>query len=151
MKQENMGSDRDHEFIYRQVIDAISRGDETILDQFLAGGLIDHNPIPGQSPGRAGFKEWMASARLSFPDLHGTVEDVLVADHYVVGRVTWHGTQEGSFAGLPATHKTVAMSVIHILRFEADQIVEWWGVADLLGAVHQLGGKVVPASESGDG
>jgi len=126
---------QDREFIYRQVIEAISRDDALALDQFLAEGLMDHNPIPGQSPGRTGFKDWMASARTSFPDLRGTVETVLVTDNdYVIGRVTWYGTQHGSFAGLPPTHKAVALAVIHIVRFEAEVIVEWWGVAHIFGA-----------------
>ena len=135
----------DREFIYRQVIDAISRNDTAALDQFLSAQLIDHNPIPGQSPGRAGFKEWMMSARTSFPDLQGTVEDVLLVDDgRLVGRVTWHGTQQGTFVGLAPTYKVVDLEVIHIVRFDTSQIVEWWGIADLLGAVMQLGGKVVP-------
>jgi predicted ester cyclase len=76
--------------------------------------------------------------------LHGTIEDVMVASHdRVVGRVTWHGTQHGSFAGLPPTHKAIALPVIHIVRFAAETIVEWWGIADIFGAVQQLGGKVV--------
>jgi steroid delta-isomerase-like uncharacterized protein len=135
---------QDRESIYRQVIDAISRNDAMALDQFLAEYLIDHNPIPGQSPGRTGFKEWMASARTSFPDLQATIEDVIVANSdFVAGRVTWRGTQHGPFAGLPPTHKAVELAVMHLVRFEAGKIVEWWGVADLFGAVHQLGGKVV--------
>ena len=135
---------QDRKFIYKQVIDAISRNDEAVLDLYLSEELIDHNPIPGQPPGRAGFKEWMASARTSFPDLQGTIEDVLLAqDDYVIGRVTWHGTQRGPFAGLSPTHKVASLPVIHIVRFEEDKIVEWWGVADIYGAVLQLGGKVV--------
>jgi steroid delta-isomerase-like uncharacterized protein len=131
------------ESIYRQVINAISRNDEKALDEFLAEHVVDHNPIPDQAPGRVGFKEWMASARMSFPDLHGIVEDVLPAgDNHVVGRVTWHGTQHGPFAGLPPTHKPAALAVIHIVRFEAELIVEWWGVADLFGAMRQLGGRI---------
>ena len=135
---------QDRESIYRQVIDAISHSDTTVLDRFLAEQLIDHNPIPNQSPGRIGFKEWMASARTSFPDLRGTIEDVILCkDEYLVGRVRWRGTQQGPFAGLPPTQKAVAMDAIHIVRFDADLIVEWWGIADIFGAIHQLGGKVM--------
>src|SRR5215217_5838901 len=77
------------ETIYRQVIDAISRDNTTVLDQFLSEQLLDHNPIPGQSPGRKGFKEWMAFARVSFPDLRGIVEDILLGeDGRLMGRVT---------------------------------------------------------------
>src|SRR5215217_4362620 len=87
--------------------------------------------------------------RASFPDLRGTVEDVLLAeDGRLMGRVTWHGTQQGMFLGLPPTHKAVAFAVIHILRFDAGQIVEWWGVADVFGALVQLGGKVVADKSS---
>jgi hypothetical protein len=47
------------------------------------------------------------------------VEDVMPAgDERVVGRVTWQGTQQGPFAGLPPTHKPVALAVSHIVRFE---------------------------------
>ncbi len=129
--------------LYRQVINAISRGDTQVLDDILAPDILDHNPIPLQSPGRDGFKEWMAAARISFPDLWGTVEDVLVSGDYVIGRVTWRGTQRGSFAGLPPTQKTTAFEGIHIVRYDGAKIAEWWGVADLLGAIHRLGGKVV--------
>jgi len=68
----------------------------------------------------------MASARTGFLDLQGTKEDVFVTNNdYVIGRVTWYGTQHGPFAGLPPTHKAVELAVIHIVRFEADKIVEW--------------------------
>lgn len=135
---------QDRESIYRQVIDAVSRNDAMALDRFLAEELIDHNPIPGQSPGRTGFKAWMASARTSFPDLQGTIEDVLPAGNdYVIGRVTWRRTQRGPFAGFPPTDKLAALAAIHIVRFEGERIVEWWGIADLFSTVHQLGGKVV--------
>ena len=135
---------QDRESIYRQVIDVINRNDTGALNYFLAEDLIDHNPIPGQSPGRSGFKEWMASARTSFPDLQGTIDDVMSASgDRVVGQVRWHGTHLGPFAGLPPTHKPVVLSVIHIVRFESDTIVEWWGIADIFAAVLQLGGNVV--------
>ena len=137
---------QDREAVYRQVIDAINHNDAHALNQFLAEDLIDHNPIPGQSMGRKGFQEWMASARTSFPDLHGTIDEVMTASgNRVVGRVHWQGTQHGPFAGLAPTHKPVVFAVIHIVRFEADIIVEWWGVADIFSAVQQLGGKVVLA------
>jgi predicted ester cyclase len=91
-----------------------------------------------------GFKEWMTSARTSFPDLQGTIEDMLLAnDDYVIGRVTWRGIQQGPFAGIPPTHQAATLPVIHIVRLEGNTIVEWCGIADLFGAVLQLGGKVV--------
>jgi hypothetical protein len=36
----------------------------------------------------------------------------------------------------------VAFEAFHIVRFDAGLAVEWWGTADLFGALTQLGGKV---------
>ena len=133
----------DRALLYHQVISAISWGDTQVLYDILAPDIVDHNPVPMQPPGREGFMEWMAAARRSFPDLWGRVEDVLVSGEFVIGRVTWRGTQRGPFAGLPPTQKQTAFEAIHIVRFDGPTIAEWWGVANLLAAINQLGGKVV--------
>ncbi len=132
-------STAEHKAIYRRVVAAINRGDADELDAFLDVNLVDHNPIPDQTPGRIGFKQWMAAARSSFPDLHGTIEDVLGDGDRVAGRVTWRGTHRGVFAGVAPTGKQVTFTVIHIVRFADGKIMEWWGVADLLGVMQQLG------------
>jgi predicted ester cyclase len=85
----------------------------------------------------------MAAARSSFPDLQGTIEDVIVAgDAYVIGRLAWHGTQQGPFAGLPPTHTATRLAATHIVRFEQEKIVEWWG--DIFGAVLPMSGQAQP-------
>lgn len=111
---------------FLQIIEALNRNKPDELDQGMSANLVDHNPIPGQAPALSGFKQWMNMARSAFPDLHATIEDVMTDDDKVVGRVTWYGTQQGSFAA------------IHIVRFENRKAVEWWGIADLPGAIQQL-------------
>lgn len=130
--------------IYRRIIAAIGEGDERILRELLAADLIDHNPIPRQAPGAEGFLEWMRAARASFPDLSGTTEEVLTEGDRVVGRVTWCGTHRGAFLGIDPTGRSVAFEAIHIVRFSGGRAAEWWGVADLLGALHQVGATVRP-------
>jgi steroid delta-isomerase-like uncharacterized protein len=124
--------------LYRRVLQAINQSNYTALDDLMATDLIDHNPIPGQGAGLAGFKQWMASAHTTFPDLHGTLEDLIAEKDRVVGYVTWRGTQQAEFAGVAATGKSVTFQVIHIVRIANDQIAEWWGVADIMGLVRQL-------------
>lgn len=126
--------------VYRQVIDAVNRDDPDALDALMIDDVVDHNPIPDQPLGRAGFKSWMSSARASFPDLAGTVEDCFGAGDKVAGRVTWRGTHRGAFAGLPPSKRHVAFQAFHMVRFEGDQIVEWWGIADLSSAIAQITG-----------
>ena len=125
--------------VYRRTIEAISRGDADALDALLAPDIVDHNPIPGQPAGRDGFKHWLRSVRASFPDLEGAVEDVVAEGDRVGGRVTWRGTQAGPFAGAAPTGRPVCFTAIHIVRLEHGRIAEWWGAANLLDALGQIG------------
>src|SRR4029453_5755431 len=119
----------------------ISDGNLAALDAFLARDLIDHNPMPGQARGIPGFKQWASAVRSSFPDFRGSVETVLAEGNLVAGRVTWRGPQRGPFLGAPRSDTQVEIPAFHIVRFSAGRIVEWWGTADLLGALEQLGAR----------
>lgn len=127
---------------YRRIIDAISRGDAADIDELVAADVVDHNPVTNQAPGRDGFKEWMATARTAFPDLCGTVEDVIAEGDRVPARMTWHGMHRGAFMGVGPTGKHVSFSAFHVVRFSQGRAVEWWGTANLLGALQQIGATV---------
>jgi steroid delta-isomerase-like uncharacterized protein len=137
-------SQRDIRQTYTCVIEAVSAGDDTRLDDLICEDLIDHNPGPGQPPGRDGFTYWAASARAAFPDLTGVVEDTVVEGDTVAARVTWRGTHHGEFLGVPATGRTVEFAAFHLVRFRAGRAAEWWGTADLLGAAGQVGATITP-------
>jgi steroid delta-isomerase-like uncharacterized protein len=128
--------------VYRRIIDAISRGDADALDELMVPDIVDHNPVPDQVPGVEGFKQWMATARGSFPDFSGTVEDVVAEGNRVAARVTWRGTHRGEFLRIPPTGRTVSFPAFHIVRFSGGRAAEWWGTADLLSVIQQLGGTV---------
>jgi predicted ester cyclase len=95
-----------------------------------------------QGPGFEGLKEWLASARASFPDLHGTVEDAIVEGDRLAARVTWRATHRGEFAGVAPTNKQVEMAAYHHVRFADGRAAEWWGTADVFGVLQQLGATV---------
>ncbi len=57
----------------------------------------------------------------------------------VVTRSTWRGTHQGTFMGMPATGKQVAVTGIDITRYAGGKAVEHWGNQDLLGLMQQLG------------
>ena len=134
----------EHKSAYRRIIEAVNAGDFHALDALFADDMVDHNPIPDQAAGLAGLKQWMASARGSFPDMRGTVEQVLAEDDLVAGRVTWRGTQAGPFAGVAPTGRFVAFEAYHIARFKGEKVAEWWGTADIFGALAQLGATPAP-------
>ena len=50
-------TERDLREAYEAIIAAVGAGDDEALDRLIATDLIDHNPVPGQVPGCAGFKD----------------------------------------------------------------------------------------------
>jgi predicted ester cyclase len=131
---------------YARIIEAIGRNDPDALEDLMAPDIVDHNPMPEQPPGVAGFKEWLRAVKSSLPDLEGSAQTVVAEGDLVAGHVTWRGTHRGEFLGLSPTGKRIAMSAFHVVRFSAGRAAEWWGTADLLGAVQQLGGTITPPS-----
>ena len=134
--------------LYCRVIEAVSAGDITALDDLMHPDMVDHNPMPNQPPGRAGFKAWMAAVRSSFPDFSAVVQTVLGEGDLVAGHVIWRGTQRGPFLGLPVTNRPVSVKAFHIVQFSDELTVEWWGTADLLGAAQQLDAQIVPSPQA---
>jgi len=134
----------DNTSTYRAIIDAISGSDLDLLDNLVASDLVDHNVVPGQPAGLVGFKYWASLARSAFPDLTATVEDTLTDNDKVAGRVSYRGTHRGDFVGVSATGVRVEFSAFHLVRFAEGLAVEWWGTADLLGALIQTGASIAP-------
>ena len=130
----------------RMSIDAPSRavndGNVAALDALLAPDIVDHNPIPNQAAGIEGFKQWMSSFRAYSLDLHGTIENMVAEDRLLAGHVIWRGSHRGPFVGVPPTNMHVVLPAFHIVRFSAGRIVEWWGTADLFGALPQMGAHI---------
>ena len=78
-----------------------------------------------------------------FPDLRMEPQDVLVSDDKVVIRSKITGTHQGELMGIPATGRSIDVSVIDIIQFRDDGLAhEHWGVIDSMAMMQQLG--VVP-------
>jgi steroid delta-isomerase-like uncharacterized protein len=129
---------------YEAIIAAVAAADQNALDQLIAGDLADHNPVPGQAPGLAGFKYWVSAMHDAFPDITGVVEDTVVEGNKVAARVLWRGTHRGAFVGVPGTGAAVEIQAVHIVRFADGLATEWWGTADIFGALMQMGATVAP-------
>ena len=144
MEEAVMAGDADLRKLYERIISAIGADDAGALDGLMSAGLVDHNPVPDQPPGREGFVFWMHSAHTSFPDMTGTIQDTVVEGNRIAGRVVWTGTHEGEFLGLPGSGRQLSMAAMHLVRFEDGVAVEWWGASDLLGAAMGLGARLEP-------
>jgi steroid delta-isomerase-like uncharacterized protein len=140
----------DNKNLYRSIIEAVSSGDEATFVSLLAEDCIDHDPIPRQQKGAAGFLMWMRTVRAAFPDFHATIGELIAEGDLVAARVTWQGTHHGTFFGVEPTGRTVSIQAMHFMRMVDGRTVEWWGTADVYGALRQLGATVVAESRSPD-
>lgn len=129
--------------LLRRFIELWNTGNVTAADEFVSTALVDHSLPPGLPPGLAGFKLLVGSFRTAFPDLRITIDDLMAQGDKAAARVTFRGTQQGEFQGIPATGKSFTMGAIGILRFKAGEIVEHWATLDVLSLLTQLG--VAPA------
>lgn len=120
-----------------------TRGNLSVADEIVGANYVNHNAVPGETPGREGLKGFVIYLRTAFPDIHFTVEDQIAEGDKVVTRWSVTGTQQGEFAGIPATGKPINVTAINIHQVSNDQIQEAWLNWDTLGMMQQLG--VIPA------
>ncbi|MBI1178157.1 hypothetical protein GC207_12045, partial [bacterium] len=79
------------------------------------------------------------SHRISFPDWHERVDDIVAEGDRVVIRFTSTGTQLGEFQGIAPTGRKVSIQEVAIFRVVDSKIVEQWGMPDIQGLMQQLG------------
>jgi steroid delta-isomerase-like uncharacterized protein len=130
--------------LLRRFIEIWNTGNVAMADEFVNANLVDHSLPPGLPPGLAGFKLLVSGFRAAFPDLRITIDDLMAQGDKAAARVTFRGTQQGEFQGIPATAKSFTMGAIGLLRFEAGEVVEHWATLDLLSLLTQLGVAPLP-------
>jgi steroid delta-isomerase-like uncharacterized protein len=120
--------------------DVWNAGRLEVLDELLTADYVNHTPsTPNPAPGPAGLKPIVAAIRSAFPDLHYSIEDILVDGDEVAARVRVRGTHQGPLFGLPASGKVVDVPQINIEHFAGGRIREHWRVTDELTLMRQLG------------
>jgi predicted ester cyclase len=98
------------------------------------------NTLPaGRPQGPKGLLYASQTFRSAVPDLHCTIEDLLVSGDKITARLLFTGTHKGEFMGHPATGKPVTFFAIDILRIRGGKIVEDWHLEDNLTLLEQLG------------
>lgn len=144
--QERSATVSNRALVERYISEVWNKGNIDAVDQLIASEFLDHDPAnpPNLPPGAAGLKQHVAAMRAAFPDVHFTVEDMVVAGDKVVTRWTVRGTHKGALMGIPPTNKQVAVTGIWIDRIANGRIVEEWANWDTIGLLRQLGAPPRP-------
>ena len=138
-----MSIEENKAIVSRATEEIFNKDNLAVVDELYATNFVSHgSDIPGVTPDREGYKQFVTMSRTALPDFHTTIEDMIAEGDKVVQRFTARGTHKGEFMGIPPTGKQVTITGIAIDRIAGGKIVENWVNMDMLGMMVQLG--VVP-------
>jgi predicted ester cyclase len=131
------------EEVLHGIYEAVNTGNLALLDKYVAPGYVEHSDgFQGVEP----FKQQITAFRTAFPDLHVTIEDLLLADSgRFASRTTITGTHTGDLMGMPPTGKHISVEAVDIGRIADGQARERWGGLNMYSLLTQLG--VIPAPQ----
>jgi predicted ester cyclase len=114
--------------IVRRLIDEVmNAGRLDVIDELYAPELA------------SGARRWITPFRVSFPDLHMRIVDLIAEADQVVGRFTCSGTHRGSWRGHPPTGRRFTnIAEVYIFRIHDRKIAHAWGIEDTHTRMKQL-------------
>lgn len=125
--------------VVRRLAQALNEGNLDLVDDIFTPDYIRHDPSDlMKDVGVEEYKQAFATIRRAFPDAHWTMEDILEDGDKVIGRWTFHGTNDGPFFNLAPTGRKVTYPIIAVYRIKDGRIAEDWHVFHALGLWQQL-------------
>jgi predicted ester cyclase len=123
---------------FRRIVeDGMGRGDERVLEAYIAPDVVEHQR--GNRPGLEGAKGVARALHRWMSEFSLTVEDIVVSGDVVWTRNRARGVNTGSVMGFAPTGGPIDVDVIDIGRFKDGKLVEHWGIADQMGLLLQVG------------
>ena len=135
-----MSTEQNKALVNRLVEEVLNQHDLSVIDEIVSLDFVEHEALPpGMPSGREGSIALFSMLLNAFPDFYATVEHLIAEGDQVVLHMTWTGTQEGEFMGIPPTGNRISIGVIDIIRVADGMLVEHWGVMDQATMMQQLG------------
>ena len=141
------GTEAVRALVHRFIDEVINAQDlDRALAELVAEDFVEHNPLPGQGPGRAGLGDVLAGMFAGFPDLRWDIQETVVEADRVATVSFWTGTHQGEFLGIPATGRSVTVEAWTLDRYQHGQLTESRIIMDVVGLLTQLGAIPAPAA-----
>src|SRR5205823_7156489 len=116
-----------------------------IIDELLTADSVDHT---FGSQGVEASKQFFGMLFQAFPDLRVEVHDVIAEGELLATRVSYSGSHEGEFIGIPATGRQARISGVDFLRMQDGRQAVHWGGPDMAGLLQQLGVMSAPGASA---
>lgn len=131
-----------NEATYRQYVEDVwNAHNPAALERYFAPEVRVHSFTPGIEPvvGLANLQALAQSLFDGFPDVHFTLDGIIVQPGQIAIRAFLEGTHTGEFAGMPPTGKRMRIVDFAMYRIVDDKITDVWSLVDMLGMREQLG------------
>ena len=121
------------------VEEALNKGNLSIVDELVTPDYVYHGPNDVEANGPDGYRQFIASLRTYYPDIHVTIENILAEGDFVATRTTSIFTYRGEGRDATPTFRKVTLTGSILDRFEGNKLAETWEVYDRLDLFKQLG------------
>ena len=133
------GSAQTNAALVRESVEALNAGDTERLLAVVAPDIVIHYAeMPEPLHGRETWQQGFELMRRAFPDLEAHVDDLVAAEDKVAIRVSFRGTHQGEFQGIPATGRTIHYVSHEFYRVEDGLFAEEWICSDMASFFRQL-------------
>lgn len=121
-----------------------------VADEIFAADCVTHQLQSGVEPvgvtrGPEAVKRHVAEWLAGFPDLHFSVEQMVVEDDRVVSQSVMRGLHSGVWLGIAPSGKRVSVRMYVTHRIVGGKIAADWVLVEALGFFRQLG--LVPTTQ----
>jgi steroid delta-isomerase-like uncharacterized protein len=117
----------------------MSENDFGRYDEFYAEEFVSHGSMGGDLHGREAFEAWMDEVHTAFPDFEATLAYSIAEGDRVAARITYTGTHEATFMGIPGTDESVSVTGTTVFELRDGKIVAAWPETDGIGLLRQVG------------
>jgi len=131
-------SDHTRALYEREFEEVWTLGNLSALDEILDPGFVNHDPPWPHVADFESFKAWGDSWIDKAPDMHVTIEDIVVEGNMLAGRWTAKWTDEKGLVQFGPTGKELTVRGIDMVRCVDGKVVERWWAKDNLGVLNQL-------------
>ncbi len=114
--------------------------------ELISPDMVAHAAGQSMELGPAGIIELLKRWHTAFPDGRMEIDNIFAEGDIVLIQNTWYGTHNGEFYGIQPTGKSVKITSIGMDRVADGKVVEGWGIANMLGAMQQMGVIPTPGS-----
>ena len=139
-----MSVEKNKETQRRIVEEVFNNRDMSVIPELISPDFA-YDAFFGSFRGPEGFRQMCELQNEAFPDLHYTIEDIIVEGDKVVSHLTWSGTFKGKFGGIEPTGKRITLTEAVFSTFKDGKETGPSTIADMLSFFQQAG---IPIPES---